>query len=64
MSQSDPIHEMRNYLSIVLGFVELMLVDTTEGDRRRADLLEIKQAADRAMALMPQLSAVPRKTDE
>jgi signal transduction histidine kinase len=61
MSQRDPIHEMRNYLSIVLGFVELLLVDTSDGDRRREDLLEIKQAADRAMALLPELSLVPHK---
>jgi hypothetical protein len=59
MSQRDPIHEMRNYLSIVLGFVDLLLVDTSD-DKRRGDLLEIKQATDRAMALLPELSAVPR----
>jgi hypothetical protein len=55
---------MRNYLAIVLGFVDLLLVDTIDGDRRRGDLLEIKQAAERAMALLPQLSAVPRKKEE
>jgi hypothetical protein len=59
MSEPDPIHEMKNQLSIMLGFVDLLLADTSNSDRRRGDLLEIKQAADRAMTLLPELSAVP-----
>jgi len=64
MVQRDPIHEMKNHLSIVLGFVELLLAESAEGDRRRDDLLEIKQAADRAMAILPELSALPGKEGE
>jgi len=61
MSERDPIHEMKNHLSIVLGFVELLLADMPDGDKRRGDLIEIKQAADRAMTLLPELSAARRE---
>jgi len=63
MSDRDPIHEMKNHLSIVLGFVELLLADMDADDKRRGDLSEIKQAADRAMTLLPELSAA-RKDGE
>ena len=58
MSERDPIHELKNHLSIILGFAELMLADTSETDKRREDLIEIKQAADRAMTLIPELTVV------
>ena len=46
------IHLLNNHLGVILGFVELVLEDTPEGDSRRRDLLEIKQAAAAAVALL------------
>ena len=46
------IHLLNNHLGVILGFVELVLEETPEGDPRRRDLLEIKQAASSAVALI------------
>lgn len=46
------IHLLNNHLGVILGFVELVLDDTPEDDPRRRDLLEIKQAAAAAVALV------------
>lgn len=46
------IHLLNNHLGVILGFVDLVLEDTPEGDPRRRDLLEIKQAAASAVALL------------
>lgn len=45
-------HGMRNYLGVILGFVELVLDQTPEADPRRADLLEIREAAEKAAQLL------------
>lgn len=64
MSEQDPtrhgsatldpeaMHLLSNHLGVILGFVDLVLADTPEGDRRREDLLEIKEAAAAAVALL------------
>jgi hypothetical protein len=46
------IHQLNNHLGVILGFVDLLLDDTPDGDPRRRDLLEIKQAAQAAVALV------------
>jgi hypothetical protein len=48
----ETIHALSNHLGVILGFVDLVLVDTPADDRRRADLLEIKEAAAAAVALL------------
>ena len=49
---SDTIHTLSNHLGVILGFVDLVLEETPEDDGRRRDLLEIKQAAAAAAALL------------
>ena len=46
------LHALSNHLSIILGFVELVIVDTPEVDPHRQDLLEIREAAVRAASLI------------
>jgi len=46
------LHSIRNQLSIIVGFCDLLLNDVPSSDRRHADLLEIKKAADTAMSLL------------
>ncbi len=55
----DPMHEMNNHLAIVVGFAEMLLDELEEGDRRRPNVEQILSAAQRAMALLPQLAVRP-----
>jgi hypothetical protein len=43
---------MSNYLAVILGFVELILADTTEDDSHYADLIEVRNAAVGAAKLI------------
>jgi hypothetical protein len=46
------IHALSNDLSVVLGFIELVLADTPLDHPRRPDLLEIRDAAIRAAGVI------------
>ena len=48
------IHALTNHLAVILGFVELVLVDTPEADPHRRDLIEIRDAAVQAAELIGQ----------
>jgi signal transduction histidine kinase len=45
-------HDLGNQLAIILGFTELLLAGTADGDPRKADLHEIDKAAQTAMLLV------------
>jgi signal transduction histidine kinase len=49
-------HDLNNQLSIILGFCELLLDSTPDGDPRRADILEIDKAARTATSLISSIS--------
>ena len=51
----DPtvIHRLKNKLAIILGFCDLLVSELPEGDRHRADVLEIQQAARLALLELP-----------
>ena len=55
------LHDVRNQLSIILGFSEILLQELESSDAKRPDLEEIHAAAERAMAAM---SRPPRRDDE
>ncbi len=55
------LHDVRNQLSIILGFSEILLQELEGDDARRHDLQEIHDAAERAMGAM---GRVPQKEDE
>jgi hypothetical protein len=42
---SPGLHALSNHLAVILGFIELVLAETTPDDPRRADLVEIRDAA-------------------
>jgi hypothetical protein len=46
------LHDVRNQLSIIVGFCDLLLGEIPEHDRKHADLLEISKAAQAAIALL------------
>ncbi len=54
-------HDFNNILTAIVGYTELVLNDTAPNDLRHADLLKIRQSADRATALTRQLLAFSRK---
>jgi hypothetical protein len=39
------VHALSNHLAVILGFIELVLGETKPDDPRRADLIEIRDAA-------------------
>lgn len=50
--ESRRLHDVRNQLSIIVGFCDLLLGEVPEHDRKHADLLEISKAAQSAIALL------------
>ena len=45
-------HDLRNQLGIILGFSELLIDQAPPSSALRADLVEIHQAATRALGLL------------
>lgn len=54
--EPEKIHRLRNYMAVMISFAELVLLDTPDGDPRRADLLEIRKAAQAAMTLLSEIA--------
>jgi hypothetical protein len=46
------MHQLSNYLSVILGFVELIIADTPTDHPKYADLVEIRNAAVDAARLI------------
>ena len=53
----DVEHALKNYLSILMGFTELLLDESGPDDPHRADFEEMHRAASQAVKL---LSTAPR----
>jgi len=54
-------HDFNNLLTVIKGYSELMLEKTTPGGPLRAEVEEVKKAADRAASLTRQLLAFSRQ---
>src|SRR5919112_1086505 len=54
-------HDFNNVLTIIRAQTEFLLADMSENDSRRADVLEIQGAADRAAGFIRQLLAFSRR---
>jgi hypothetical protein len=57
----DVIHRLKNHIAIIVGFSELLIADSPEGEQRRADLVEVHNAALAAMAMMPEVESCIRR---
>jgi two-component system cell cycle sensor histidine kinase/response regulator CckA len=54
-------HEVNNMMTAVMGFADFLLRSLSDGDQRRADVLEILKAARRAADVTRQLLAFSRQ---
>jgi two-component system cell cycle sensor histidine kinase/response regulator CckA len=54
-------HDFNNVLTVIRAQTEFLLADLPPDDRRRADVMEIQSAADRAAAFTRQLLAFSRR---
>jgi hypothetical protein len=58
MSRPRPfVHDMKNYLGIVIGYSNLLLEELPPEDPRRTDIDEIRKAGEAAIALVEEWSA-------
>ena len=53
------LHNVRNHLSIILGYCDLLNAEIPDTDRKHADLLEIRKAAAAASALLENMPELP-----
>jgi len=48
------VHALSNHLAVILGFIELVLSETSADDPRKGDLQEIQQAAHECARIVSQ----------
>src|SRR5215469_12654012 len=53
-------HDFNNQLTSILGYTDLLLGTTPEGEAAHEDLLEIRRAAERATVITQQMLAFSR----
>jgi two-component system, cell cycle sensor histidine kinase and response regulator CckA len=65
MSTEDPtralIHEFRNLLAVIVNYSDLIAEETNDPEAVKADIQEVRSAAERAIALTEQ---IPRPEPE
>ena len=54
------VHDLRNQLAVIVNYSELIAEETADPEAVKADILEIKAAAERAIALTERLPRSPR----
>ena len=52
------VHDLKNYLGIVIGYSNLLLEELPPEDPRRTDIDEIRKAGEAAIALVDRWSAM------
>jgi len=52
--EAATVHQLKNQLSIILGFCELLLNDLAADDKRRLDVLQIQRAGKTALEVLPE----------
>ena len=54
--ENELIHRLKNQIGVALGFVGLMLEESSPAVSRRYELLQVQQAMQRAMELVPEIA--------
>ena len=52
---SRRLHDVRNHLSVIIGYCDLLLPEIPPSDRKHADITEMRKAATAAMSLLEDL---------
>ncbi len=47
-------HTLKNHLSVILGYCELLLLESSPGDSRHGDFVDMQRAAKAALAMLEQ----------
>jgi hypothetical protein len=63
LTNAQVVHQLKNHLAVIVGFCDLLIAGSAEGDPRTADLLEVHKAARQAMAAMPEVARRLRLAD-
>jgi hypothetical protein len=58
------IHDFRNLLAVIVNYSELIAEETTDPEAVRADILEVRAAAERAIALTDKLPRPARHSTD
>jgi two-component system cell cycle sensor histidine kinase/response regulator CckA len=56
------IHDFRNLLAVIVNYSELIVDELDDPEAIRADIQEVKAAAERAIALTEKIPRPPRPT--
>lgn len=62
--EPELLHELKNHLSIIVGFCDMLLADLPEQNPMHADILEVRKAGFAAIALVPALAKRLRSAQE
>lgn len=60
MTPRELVHEFRNLLAVIVNYCELIADETGDPEAIKADLQEIRTAAERALALTDKIAVPPR----
>jgi signal transduction histidine kinase len=53
------IHDFRNLLAVIVNYCELIAEETGDAEAVRADIVEIKLAAERALVMTEKMRRIP-----
>jgi signal transduction histidine kinase len=60
LAPRELVHEFRNLLAVIVNYCELIADETGDPEAVKADLHEIRTAAERALALTEKIPVPPR----
>lgn len=60
MASRELVHEFRNLLAVIVNYCELIAEETGDPAAIKADLHEIRTAAERALALTDKIPVPPK----
>ena len=55
------VHDFRNLLAVIVNYSELIAEETSDPEAVKADIMEVKTAAERAIALTERLPRLSRR---
>jgi two-component system, cell cycle sensor histidine kinase and response regulator CckA len=56
------VHDFRNLLAVIVNYSELIAEETSDPEAVKADIMEVRAAAERAIALTERLPRHSRRT--